>query len=139
MNSLAYDQRYPLRIADLYDQAESRKAQGCYADAEKLYQNALAVLVPNHADSAPLESWADAAVPQNGLGRRIRLIKLQILSAVGDLYRLQGRYRDAERLLRTVAAACDELAGPSDGQTAAALINLGVSTRAATVRPKVTI
>ncbi len=99
MISLACDQRHPLRIADLYDQAESRKEQGCYADAEKLYQNALAVLVPDHADSAPLESWADAAVPQDGLGRRIRLIKLQILSAVGDLYRLQGRYRDAERLL----------------------------------------
>ena len=45
MTRVACDQRHPHRIADLYDQAESRKAQGCYAEAEKLYQNALACLV----------------------------------------------------------------------------------------------
>ena len=54
MTTFACDQHRPQRIADLYDQAESRKAEGSYAEAQKLFHAALAALMPDRADSDPL-------------------------------------------------------------------------------------
>ena len=84
--------------------AELYRAQGKYAEAEPLYQRALAI-------------WEKALGPEHP-------IVATSLNNLALLYRDQGKYAEAEPLLQRALAIYEEVLGPEHPNVAAGLNNL---------------
>jgi CHAT domain-containing protein len=97
----------PRDIADfattLYDLAELYRDQGRYEEAEPLFKRALAI-----REKAP----RDCQEGMRGHCQRADVVRhSEALAGLASLYRIEGRYGDAEQLLKAALAITEKLNG----------------------------
>jgi len=138
----------------LHEQALIQRARGRFAEAGPLAERALEIFErecgPDHPDVANVllclagirEETGDLAAAES-LGRRaadilegmertddggsdVPRLRVQVLGALAGALRNQGRYGEAEPLLRRALALCERDLGADDLQTAALLNDLGM-------------
>ena len=98
--------------ATLYGLAQAYRAQHDYAPAEKNYLRALAIL-----ESQPLSQPGSEPLRERNAGVQ------SVLSGLADLYRVQGRYREAENYYQRELAIIEKTQGPGSPAVAQALSN----------------
>ncbi len=141
----------PVTLAvELHDQAVSYCGQGKLAQARRLCLRSIQLLEtalgPDHPDVANVvhtlgtayereESYVDAErlylralgiVDQCARASDVDSFHVQVLDSLAGLYRVQGRYPEAEPLFRRALAIAAESLGPHDPRLSQVLNNLAV-------------
>ncbi len=80
-----------------------------YDDAERFSNQAVAIM-------------SDLAIDDEAIHR----IRIQAHGALATVYRLQGRYAEAERLFQSAIAMAEDALGPHDPDLSSGLNNLGI-------------
>src|SRR5262245_32678032 len=143
--------RDPVDVAvELHDRAVDARSSGRPAEAEVLCRRSLRLLEkasgPDHPDVANVllclggtfedrcaydeaeQHYARAVAILDTAGDEpeVRRLQIQALGSWGGVRRTQGRYDEAEPILRRALAAAEQAFGSDDLEVATALNNLGV-------------